>query len=105
MAKTSGRGQVQYHLEKVEDLPPDEAQRGMRYHNILSRIMDDPGSTYLIATFSTESGASVVKKELDTRQKKIPAGKWEFEVRRVTESNAGAEKRVSKLYARYMGEE
>lgn len=95
------RGQVRYHLEKVEELPVDEVARGMKYFHLLRPVMEDPGSFYLIATFSTDSGAGTVKKELDERGRPIPPGKWEFDTRRITEG----EKRVSKLYARYIGPE
>lgn len=103
---TQSRRQPQYHFERVEALPPDEAARGMRYHNILSKLMGDPGSTYLIATFATDSGATVVKKDLESERKKKPAGKWQFDVRRVTEKDeSGEPTRVSKLYATYHGPE
>lgn len=95
------RGRVQYHLQKVNELPVDEVARGMKYFHLLRPLMDDPGSLYLIATFSTDSGAGTVKKELDEGGRTIPPGKWEFDTRRITED----EKRVSKLYARYIGPE
>jgi len=105
MAKESrngSRGQVQYHCEKVEELPPNEFSRGMRYFNLLKPLMEDPGSTYLIATFSTDSGASVVKKALDAGERKIPEGKWIFDTR-VGLNDQG--EKVSRLYATYAGVE
>lgn len=105
MAKQStngARGQVQYHCEKVEELPPNEFSRGMRYFNLLKPLMDDPGATYLVATFSTDSGASVVKKALDDGDRKIPDGKWLFDTR-IAHDEEG--KRVSRLYATYAGME
>jgi hypothetical protein len=93
------RGQVQYHLERVDELPIDEAARGMKYYHLLQPVMEDPGTWYAVATFSTDSGAGVVKAAIDEGKRKIPPGKWEFETRRVSD-NA---KRVSKLYARYIG--
>lgn len=96
------RGQVQYHCEKVEELPPKEFQRGMRYFHLLKPLMEDPGGIYLVATFSTDSGAGVVKKLLDTGERKIPPGKWNFDTRTMSDDEG---KKVSRLYASYSGPE
>ena len=96
------RGQVHYHLERVEELPVDEAARGMKYFHLLKPVMEEPGVWYSVATFSTDSGAGVVKKALDEGKRAIPPGKWEFDTRRVTNGDG---ERVSKLFVRYVGPE
>lgn len=93
-------GQVRYHMQRVEELPPDTGSSKARYRTLLQPIVDDPGNWYHVATYASATGASVVKRKMEKGEIALPAlGKWEFESRIVAEGEA----RSSQLYARYMG--
>lgn len=92
-----------YDLRKVDGLPEDAKAQGRShlYHDLLVNLTADPGEWYEVAKFTTTTGATTAKKAIESGERLIPAGDWEFASRKVQIS---ATKRGSALYARYMGE-
>ena len=95
------RTQPEYVMQPVDEIPPSEDSRGLRYFELLSPMVEHPGQTYLIAHYATDAGASAVKRQLVRGKRTIPAGKWEFASRTWLDPDTGI--RRSSLYGMYVG--
>jgi hypothetical protein len=112
-AATSGgaRPRPTYAAAKVAELPKDLklTRSGPRtdpaFIEALQVCQGDPGEWYEVATFQSQNGAKTALKSIEKKERKIPAGQWDFEARRVEAptSTEEAPVRWSKLYAKYLG--
>jgi hypothetical protein len=112
-AKSGGaRPRPTYAAAKVSgELPEDLklTRSGPRtdpaFIEALQVCQGDPGEWYEVATFQSQNGAKTALKSIEKKERKIPAGQWDFEARRVEAptSTEEAPVRWSKLYAKYLG--
>lgn len=97
-----------YGAEKISGDLPDDAPQGRSnlYIGLLAPIAteDNVGEWFQVAYFKTPTGASNAKKAIVSGERPIPAGNWEVEARKVTNPDAPAGTKHSKLYVRYLGE-
>lgn len=105
-AKVAGP-RTTYEIKSVGDELPesDPGGRANMYHSLLTVIVNDEdnwGKWSEVAEFTTPTGANAAKKALEAGERSIPAGEWEFAERKFQNPDNPL-KRISKLYARYLG--
>ncbi len=111
-SKGGARPRPTYAANKVSgDLPDDLklTRSGPRtdpaFIEALQVCQGDPGEWYEVAVFQSQNGAKTALKAIEKGDRKIPAGQWDFEARRVEAPTSTQDEPVrwSKLYAKYLG--